>query len=135
MNACPHATTLAAYARFGHALAERCALTSALLRRSTTCRQADAPSSSRRGQQPELGRDRLDAQLHQELQLVRRLVLLHPADNGGLRPLRLGPVGVRDGLDEELDVAALPIPHLRPDRSSVTDVEDGILGEARAERL
>jgi len=44
-------------------------------------------------------------------------------------------VGVRDGLDEELDVAALPIPHLRPDQTTVPDVEHSILGEARAERL
>ena len=76
---------------------------------------AGAPSSSRRGQQPELGRDRLDAQLHQELQLVGRLVPLHAPDDRGLRPLGIGPVGVRDGLDEELDVPALPIPHLGPD--------------------
>ena len=61
--------------------------------------------------------DRFDAERHEELQLVARLVLFHAADNGGFRALRLRPIRRAYGLDEGLDVAALPVPHFRDDGS------------------
>jgi hypothetical protein len=61
------------------------------------------------------------------------LVPLDAVPDRGLGLLRFGPVGVRDGLDEEFDVAALPVPHLMADRTAMADVEDGVVGETRAE--
>jgi hypothetical protein len=63
----------------------------------------------------------------QQPELVGRFVLLHPGDNGGLGLLRFRPVHFTDGGDECLDVAALPAPHLPPDRPAVTDVTNAPL--------
>ena len=49
--------------------------------------------------------------------------------------LGLRPVGVRDDVEEELDVPALPVPHLTTDRAAMTDVEDGLCGEAGSQLL
>src|SRR5918994_324486 len=84
-------------------------------------------------EESELLGDRFDAELHQELQLIARLVILHSSDDGGLRVVRLRPVRLAYGGDECLDVAALPVPHPGADWPTVTDVECRIVREALAQ--
>src|SRR5215831_18517451 len=86
-------------------------------------------------EQRQLFRDRLDAQLHQELQLVTRLIGLHSGDDGDFRPLRFRPVGPVNRLNERLDIATLPVPHLSTHGASVADVKDGVVREALAQGL
>src|SRR5918995_6753612 len=61
-------------------------------------------------EESELLGDRFDAELHQELQLIARLVILHSSDDGGLRVVRLRPVCLPYGGDGCLAVAAGPAP-------------------------
>src|SRR5262245_7707541 len=79
--------------------------------------------------EPELHRDGLDAELHQDGQVVRGQEALHLGDDTRLRLLRGRPVGVHDRSEEGPDVAALPVPVGRAHRAAVPDVEDGVARE------
>ena len=72
------------------------------------------PAASR----PSCGGDGLDAELHQKLELVGRLVFLHPVDDSRLGAFGLRPVGIGDPVDEQVDVggAATPTSRDRPAR-------------------
>src|SRR5262245_41053578 len=101
----------------------------------TTLLTPSTTSASSPRRQPELGGDGLDAELHQELELVGRQVLLHPRHDCGVRLLRRRPVGRAHGLQESVDVAALPIEVTEPHRAAVTDEENGVAGESPPQGL
>ena len=79
--------------------------------------------------------DGIDAELHQELELVRGEKARHPLDDRRSGRVRLRPVCVANGVDKGLDVLPVLVEVCRRDGSAVSDVKGCVSGQLPPETL